>query len=581
MTVCGLGVRTTVKYDTKNAGGSHNARARVAAAVAPPYLAAPIRMTSSSPEGPGPLKGPSPTLVGVLALALLAARIAGARYYTFLQQDDISLATGVATLMRDSSVEMYRYGPQAGYYRLVQLLSFGDLRAIPWVMITLSAVAATVIPVCGFYLFPDRLTTGERWALAGILAINPLIWMSGTYGNSAMPSVALLVVAFTVLSRRPGPWAEAAALGLYAAAIVVRADAVLAGPALLLLLYRRHGDLRAVLLRAGALGAGLAAVYAVLFVADPRMRDAFSSVASHLTNEAFTTRFWDYLLWSTSPLPLAAAALGIGLMLERERSLLLVLAAWCLPFFAFYYASTTSPRYFLPSAVPVAIASAIGFVALPRLVAAGRRTLTGIVTAAAASLHLFIGMGHFTPGPLTNMLTQAEFETQLGPMWTGALAYKTYLLPHGSVVASRGRAFGRVFGTMRTMDDALEAVAAGADSGHTVAVLTGGWSGHAFYYYALVHGAEFSPPRRPGSGFAGEMWSELGGARLMSVRRSDPGYEAMRTLPVAAGDQVWVMAYDSTADRSMRGRLAPGLVAAAVGDTTAPVRRFTLSGVSQ
>ena len=77
------------------------------------------------------------------------------------------------------------------------------------------------------------------------------------------------------------------------------------------------------------------------------------------------------------------------------------------------------------------------------------------------------------------------------------------------------------------------------------------------------------------------MCAARGGAGLMPVRPRDPGFEAMRTLPVAAGDQVWVMAYDSTADRSMRGRLAPGLVAAAVGDTTAPVRRFTLSGVSQ
>ncbi len=523
-----------------------------------------------------PVPGPSPTLVGTLGLALLLARVLGARYGTFLQQDDLSLAAGVATLMTDNPVEVYRYGPQAGYYRLVQLLSLGDPRDIPWVMTTLSALAATAIPLCGLALFPDRLSVRERWVLAGTLAIHPLLWMSGTYGNSAMPSTALLVGSITLLSHRAGAVGETVALVLCAAAIVVRADAVLATPAVVLLLHQRHGGLRPAVLRAGALAGGLAILYAALFLADPRMHDAVASVASHLTNEEYATRFWEYLLWSTSPLPLAAAALGAGLMLERRRALLGVAVTWCLPFFAFYYSTTTSPRYFLPTAVPLAVCAAVALAKLPGLLAPGHRRIAAWVVGVAASAHLFVALGHFSPGSPRNLLRQGEFETQLGPMWTGALLYKTFAMPHGSAWSSRGRAFGRMNGTLRATDDALGGVATGADAGRTIAVLLGGWNGHAFHFFALAHDARFDAPTRPGSGFAAETWLSLGGARLMAVRRSDAGYRAMPALPAGAGDEVWVFAWDSAADGGMRRRLAPGLVPVPVGDTTAPMRRFLL-----
>src|SRR5262245_46056625 len=98
-------------------------------------------------------------------------------------------------------------------------------------MIWLSIVAGTVIPICGFFLYRDELSRVERLLIAGLLAVNPILWMSSAYGNSAMPSVALLAVGVTILSNKPGVIAEGVGLALFGAAIFVRADAVLAFPA--------------------------------------------------------------------------------------------------------------------------------------------------------------------------------------------------------------------------------------------------------------------------------------------------------------------------------------------------------------
>src|SRR5262245_53195199 len=193
---------------------------------------------------------PQSLVIATLALALLIARLLGAHFGAFFGLDEVSLAAGVAALARDSIGGIYRYGPQVGYYRLVQTLDVmfgGDLRAIPIIMTTLSALAGTIIPLCGLAAFPDQLTRTERWVLAGLLVVNPILWMSSTYGNSAMPSAALLVSAVTILSNRPRPAAEAAALALYAAAILVRADAVLAFPLIVLLLHLNHRRIQAVL----------------------------------------------------------------------------------------------------------------------------------------------------------------------------------------------------------------------------------------------------------------------------------------------------------------------------------------------
>src|SRR5262249_41511965 len=184
-----------------------------------------------------------------------------------------------------------------------------DIRTIPIIMIWLSIVAGTVIPVCGFFLYRDELSRVERLLIAGLLAVNPILWMSSAYGNSAMPSVALLAVGVTILSNKPGVIAEGVGLALFGAAILVRADAVLAFPAVAVMLHQRHGSLRAVGTRVGPLVVAMGALYGTLWLVDPHMRGAVDDVTGHLTGP-FLTRFWDYLIWSTSPIILAFAVVG-------------------------------------------------------------------------------------------------------------------------------------------------------------------------------------------------------------------------------------------------------------------------------
>src|SRR5262249_6208848 len=160
------------------------------------------------------------------------------------------------------------------------------------------------------------------------------------YGNSAMPSVALLAVGVTILSNTPRPLTEGMGLALFGAAIFVRADAVLAFPAVAVMLHQRYGSLRTVVTRLAPLVAALGALYGTLWPVDPHMRGAVEDVTGHLTGP-FLTRFWDYLVWSTSPIILAFAVVGFRQLLAERGKLSLFVATWCLPFFAFYFASTT------------------------------------------------------------------------------------------------------------------------------------------------------------------------------------------------------------------------------------------------
>ncbi len=196
---------------------------------------------------------PRPLTLVVLFLALLGARLLGGHFASFYQVDEVSLANGVAALLRHNDLaDSYRYGPQVGYHRLVlaiDLLLGGNARAIPIIMIALSALGGAIIPVCGLVSFPTLLTKAERWALAGFLAINPILWMSSMYGNSTTPAIALLALSVAWLSQNPGRVGEAIALALFAAAVVVRADTVLAAPFIALLLWQRYASVRNVLLR--------------------------------------------------------------------------------------------------------------------------------------------------------------------------------------------------------------------------------------------------------------------------------------------------------------------------------------------
>jgi len=517
----------------------------------------------------------------MLVAILLAARVLAAHFVSFYQNDEVSLAASAAALIRGVDGGVYHYGPQVGYYRLVWALdvAFGrDLHAVPLIMIWLSVLGGTLLPVCGWFLFPDQLSATERTVLAGVLAVNPIVWMSSTYGNTALPSAAVFALGITLLSRRPGRWLEAAALALCGAGILLRADAVLASPLIAVALYLRHRRIGAVAVRSAALAVAMAAIYGLLYLADPRMASSVHDVTGHLSNPRFPTMFWDYLLWGTSPFLLLFAALGLRELVAGRRALLALVTAWALPFFAFYFTATTQPRYFVPTAVPVALCTAVGIVALvPLLAPLGRRVAAGIV-AVAATVHLFVGLGGFTPGSVRHLLTQASFPTQIGPMWTGAILYQSYFVPSLFRLSVRQPGFGRLGGTERVLDDGLAAIAGGAERGRTVVVVLAGWKGNAYHFYAYLHGADLTA-REPGHPFLTETWMALGGARLMSIGRGTAAFRALDSLPVAPGDELWLMGYVTADDSLVADRLPPGVVPLAVGDTTAPVRRYRLAPV--
>ncbi len=517
------------------------------------------------------------TLV-LLFVALFSARLLGAHFSWFYQNDEVMLANGVAALVQHNDLaESYRYGPQVGYHRLVQAITMllaSDVRVIPIIMIVLSALAGAVIPLCGLLLFPFELTRAERWTLGALLTINPILWMSSSYGNSTTPSTALCVVSVTLLSRRPGRAMEAAALAIFAAAVFVRADTILATPLIGLMLWQRHGSVREVLLRGTPFALALAAVYAVLFLRDPRMATAASDVGSHLTN-GFQTHFWEYLLWSMSPFAFVLAIVGVTDTAATRRPLLALMGAWAFPFFAFYYGSTTTPRYFIPGVVPVAVLSAVGSLALARLLAPRHVRTSGALIAALCVAPLFIGLGWFSPSSWKNLLRESEFETQVGPMWTGALLYKSYLTPAPLARSLRHPGFGKGNLTEHAIDSSLAAVASGSARGHTIVVLMKGWNGHVFHFYANVHGARYTA-RRPGPIFASETWMDIGGARIMSIARGEPQYRATHTLPLKPDDEIWMMAWTAEDETFLHTQIPDGLTLAVRGRATGPVTQYVL-----
>lgn len=275
----------------------------VAAAGTPIQLLAREQLTSSSPPLSDRAAGATiePVwLVVALAVALLFARLLSASYGAFYEGDEISIAAGVAGIARDNVAHLYRYGPQVGYYRLVQGLNAlfqGGVLTIPLIMVTLSVLAGTLIPLLGLYAFRGDLTRVERWLLAATLAASPILWTSSRYGNTALPAAALVVAAVVLLSNRPQKLGELAALVLFGSAILVRADSVLATGAIGVLLWRNHGSFTAAAWRVGAVGLALATIFAALFAWDPYMIQIMGDVRTHLTIPD-RTRFFELLIWA-------------------------------------------------------------------------------------------------------------------------------------------------------------------------------------------------------------------------------------------------------------------------------------------
>lgn len=498
-------------------------------------------------------------LLAILATALLAGRLLAAGYGGFFENDSISLAAGVAAILRDSSGDIYRYGPQVGYYHLVAALgrlAGGDVLLIPPIQVTLSVLAGTAIPMLGLAAFRNDLTRQERWLVAGTLAANPILWMASRYGSSAMVSTTLAFAGLVILSNRPRRRGELAALALVAAAILVRADAVLATAGVALLLWRNHGAIRPAAIRFAGLGLSVAAVFALLFVVDPRTRSLAGDVALHLDSPT-QTMFWDYLLWSVSPIPLFFAVVGVRELLPTRAWVAAVLGAWSLPIMAFYYTATTQPRYFLLMTLPIALAAAVGMAGMARMAGRWSRVaLAGII--GLCCLHLLVGMGRYSPQSRRSYLIDASVPTHTGPLWTGALLWKSYW----SDDLRNAPVFHPWFGNGNAVDGSATRfwahLASGAERNqHLVLVLREGY-GHVAQFFGQAAGAELSA-RAPGVlWYAPTEW-RLGGARLTTIGIPQFQRDSVLSLPVAAGDGLWFFDHLEAPVHLVRDRLPPGL----------------------
>lgn len=513
---------------------------------------------------------------------LLVLRVAGIYNLYFFEEDEVSIAAGVSALVRDNVGDLYRYSPQLGYYRLIEFLDLlfgGNVALVPAIMKLWSALMGVVVPVAALFAFRAELTSRLRWLAALVLAVNPIVWKSSQYGNSAMAALGIVCVALVILSNKPRRPQEILALVMFVAAVLVRADSVLLLPLVYLLLYRNHLSFRMATQRLVLLVLALLAVYGTLLLLDPRLDDAVSAVSRHFTINR-KTMFWEYMIWAMSPMPLVFAILGLSHLLDRRPFLLLALLLWLLAPMAVYFTATTTPRYFLLTTMPMALATAVGMTDLAERL--GQRTKPGLAWSAvaiAAFLHLLVGMGQFQSSWRMSPFYGPTIRTDDGRMPTGALLYDTYLR-YGLLGQSlHNPGFGQLpkphwEGLVFTK--ALQIMGSDARAGHTTVLLLDTGYGHAFHYHAQVAGARYLSRKPTDSSipFSSETWLELGKSQIMTVSIQTHHYTELERFSVAAGDQIWVMGTTPFPDQVALDKLPPGLVLTSENSFDEKIRVF-------
>ncbi|MGQ0767363.1 MAG: hypothetical protein ACT4OZ_17070 [Gemmatimonadota bacterium] len=508
------------------------------------------------------------------AALLLGLRFLASNLGQLTEGDEILIAEGVATMLNDSMGPLYRYGPQFGYYRLVEFLAGigGGVSAVPVVMVLLSVVAGAVIPTVALLAFPSDLDNRDRWLVAALLAVNPLIWTSAAYGNTAMPSVAIATTALVVLSRRPAQRGEVIAMALFALAVFVRADAVLLTPALGLLLWRTHNSVMAAVRKLIMLGAAIAAVYAILLITDPLMAGFASAIADHRDN-VFQTLFWDYLLWALSPFPLLFAVVGLIELESRRRWLLAILLVWCLPVFLFYFGNTTAPRYHLNAIFPLSVAGAFGVVALAQRSGRFRRLTLGLALIPVFA-HAFVAVGRFTPGTPRSWLTEGSIPSHDGSFPTGALLYKTFRLDPPDL----GQLLSFRYDLQGSQRHWVDLVRSGDYAGRRVIVIADGVYSPYLHWSAEVSGFEVRSWNRDGASDCIEFGFFAAGVKVVTSDRprirDNPGCR----LQAAVGDEVWLIRPTGRdALLLISDRLPTGVHLAGLEDREGLIARYTVA----
>jgi hypothetical protein len=474
------------------------------------------------------------------------ARLASPQLHYFWETDDPAIAAGVAALIAESPGDTYRYAPQAGYYRVVEVLArlAGGVHAVPAVMVALSTLASLVVPLLAFVALPRETTARERFAWALVLAANPILFWSGRYGNTAMPSIALCAGAFVLLSRARSVRGELASLAFFLGAVWVRADAVLVAPAFALWLWHRHGAWRPLLVRVAASAAALVSLYASASLLDPRMQGMADEVGSHLTSVLFVSHCFDYMVLAFSPVPLFLAIWGMRDMADMRARLLALVAAWCVPTVAFYFLTLTTPRYFLALVFPLSLCGALG--ALELIDRGARwlpRALAATLAVAVAGAHMLVPVDRLSPRLSRATLAGAHDQTHDGPMHTGAFLYHAIVRGGFLRWSWRSGGFGDSAPFARTSRRALAALAS-APAGRTVFVAVRGFPESAFYYelyragaVVVETGATLGGPA-DASHTAPTRW-RLGASQLITAQPLLPSFTAIEALPLNPGDEVW------------------------------------------
>lgn len=498
-------------------------------------------------------------------LALLTLRVLSLITVYFFEEDEVSLAIGVAALLSGTPGHMYRYAVQVGYYRGVQCLALllgGQVSTVPWIMKGLSAVAGTAIPLSGWTMFRRELQPHERLLTALALVVNPALWQSARYGNTAIVSTAIGLAALAALTNPRTRLERVLALVALSAAVLVRGDAALLWPVTALLILRGTGSWRATIEEVGGVGLAFTAAYVALMFFDPRMDNATAAVAQHMGDTPNPSQFWEFLLWALSPAAAVFAIWGARRLLDTNPALLGVLLVWMLPTLLFYFRATTTTRYFLNVAAPFAVLSAVG---MSDAAALARRWLParaawGLV-GAAASVHLVIALGHVPPPRPLEHFYGGTFGTHDGPMPTGALLVRGLLTP-GSLLRGLPRprfaAQSTPFWEGVAFEHAVAELAAEPPGRTVVLRLTAGF-GHAFHYHAQAAGAVYEN----GPGDRVNLWGDairlrLGETRVFTIGHGAPAYRALRQFPVKDGDALWVLD-TSSGLADLQAKMPPGL----------------------
>ncbi|MBT8337495.1 MAG: hypothetical protein KJO11_12890 [Gemmatimonadetes bacterium] len=498
---------------------------------------------ADEPAAPRLGLGAALAVFGVLAVLRL---LAGDFRY-FFEEDDMSLANGIAAILQgEPGYYLYRYVPQIGYYRLMAFLTdvVGGVAVVPHVMVASSAIAGAAIPAATLLAFRRQLPDHVRLLAAAIVTCTPALWIASQYGNTAVVASAFTVLGLVMLSNRPGTLGTAIALTLCAVGVLVRADAVLMAPVVALLVFRAARTPRQALLTLAIGAVAFVALWFTLRAADPWTAvSAGGAVASHFQASDLVSRFWEHMLWAFSPIPLIFALFGAEALQRRDRDVFLTLAVWILPVFGFYYGAATTTRYFMLSVVPMGIFAACGVRALASR--SGRRALAWPTALLALSLHLWVGLGHFRPADPRSVLTAPGYATDDGRMPTGALVYQGYHRDSGVLGPSlrRSAPWGARQPIAVAMDSELGRIDALSDDAGParVVVLLDSWNAHVFHFHAFKAGAEFEG-RDAGAMFLAPTHFSLNGRDIMTIGIPDGDFEALDRIAVEVGDEIWYVA---------------------------------------